>query len=73
VNMKFAPPGWEPHELVSRIDGWIGNPSRMPTGIATVITRSKPSLGRDAVADIKARMIARQFIVERMRSLRNGQ
>jgi hypothetical protein len=42
----------------------------MPPGIAAVIARSKPSRGGDAVADIKARMIARQLIVERMRSLR---
>jgi hypothetical protein len=73
VTAKAAPPGWEPHQITHRIDGWIGNPSCMPTGIAAVIARSKPSRGGDAVADIKARMIARQLIVGRMRSLRNGQ
>jgi hypothetical protein len=43
----------------------------MPTGIAVTIARSKPSRGGDAVADIKARMTARQIIVERMLSLRH--
>jgi hypothetical protein len=73
VTMKAAPPDWEPHKIISRVDCWIGNPSGMPPGIAAVIARSKPSRGGDAVADIKARMIARQLIVERVRSLRNGQ
>jgi hypothetical protein len=69
--MKAAPPGWEPHAIMSRIDGWIGNPSRIPTGIAAVIARSKPSRGGDAVADMKARMIARQRMVARMGVLLN--
>jgi len=72
VSTKAAPPGWSPHQITSRVDGWIGNPSSMPPGIAAVIARSMEPLRGDAVANIRARMIARQIIVERMRGLRNG-
>jgi hypothetical protein len=61
--VKVAPPGWEPHTIMSRIDGWVVDPEnedRIPSGIAEMIARAMPLLGGDIVADIRNRMIARQ-------------
>jgi uncharacterized membrane-anchored protein YjiN (DUF445 family) len=84
--MKAAPPGWEPHKVTSRIDGWIVDPEnedRIPASVAEMIARAMPLLGGDnTVAAIKARMVARQRahergrkrqrIVNRMASLRHA-
>jgi hypothetical protein len=60
--VKAGPPGWEPHKIVSRIDGWIIDPDdedRIPSVVAEMIARAMPLLGENAVADIRARMYAR--------------
>jgi hypothetical protein len=60
--VKAGPPGWEPHKIVSRIDGWIIDPDnedRIPAPIAELIARQMPQLGDDTVAAIRARMHAR--------------
>jgi hypothetical protein len=63
--MKNAPPGWEPHKLESRIDGWVGYPDRTPRAVAEIIADNMPQFGGDSVADIKARMIARHNMMKR--------
>jgi hypothetical protein len=72
VTMKAAPPGWEPHKITSRIDGWIGGEDRIPASVAEMIARALPPLGDGSVAEIKARMYARQRMVERMARLRHA-
>jgi hypothetical protein len=60
--VKAGPPGWEPHKIVSRIDGWVIDPDdedRIPTVVAEMIARVMPQFGDDSVADIRARMYAR--------------
>jgi hypothetical protein len=60
--VKAGPPGWEPHKIVSRIDGWVIDPhdeDRIPTVVAEMIARAMPQLGDDTVAAIRARMYAR--------------
>ncbi|MCA6097633.1 hypothetical protein [Bradyrhizobium australafricanum] len=60
--MKPAPPGWKPHEIVTRIDGWVVDPendSRIPPAVAAMIARAMPPIGNSAVAVIRARMLAR--------------
>jgi hypothetical protein len=57
-----GPPGWEPHKIVSRIDGWVIDPDdedRIPTVVAEMIASAMPQLGDDTVAAIRARMLAR--------------
>jgi hypothetical protein len=66
-----APPGWKPHQIVSRIDGWIGVADRIPASVAKLIARAMPPLSDGSVAEIKARMYARQRMVERMLRLRH--
>jgi hypothetical protein len=67
--MKTAPPGWQPYKIVTRIDGWIIDPddeARIPARVAEMIFRAMPQLGDgNSVADIRARMLARQIIHER--------
>jgi hypothetical protein len=61
--MKAAPPGWQPHQIVTRIDGWVVDPenkNRIPTAVAEMIARAMPQHGGSAVAAIRARMLARQ-------------
>ena len=60
--MKAWPPGWQPHQLTHRIDGWVIDPEnedRIPAAVAEMIARAMPQLGDDSVADIRARMKAR--------------
>jgi hypothetical protein len=60
--VKAGPPGWEPHEIVSRIDGWVIDPDdedRIPSVIAEMIARAMPVLGDDTIAAIRRRMHAR--------------
>ena len=60
--MKAGPPGWEPHKIVSRVDGWIVDPDdedRIPAAVAEMIARAMPLLGSNIVAAIRARMQAR--------------
>ncbi|MGY3496760.1 hypothetical protein [Bradyrhizobium sp. USDA 4502] len=60
--MKSAPPGWEPHKIVTRIDGWIVDPKsggRLPAAVREVIARASPASRDSAVAAIRSRMIAR--------------
>jgi hypothetical protein len=60
--VKAAPPGWEPHKVMTRMDGWVVDPddeARIPSAIAEMIARAMPLLGDDTVADIRARMYAR--------------
>ncbi|WP_025037042.1 hypothetical protein [Bradyrhizobium sp. DOA9] len=64
--MKIAPPGWEPHQIVSRVDGWIVDPqnkSAVPTRVAEMIARAMPQLADPQVAAIRARMVVRQLKV----------
>jgi hypothetical protein len=65
--MPKGPPGWQPDRIQVRLDGWVGNdPTRAPRSVAEAIARAMPQLGEgDTVADIKARMIARQLRHER--------
>ncbi len=59
---KSAPPGWQPHQIVTRIDGWVVDPKddgRIPPAVAAMIARAMPQLGNNPVAIIRARMLAR--------------
>lgn len=63
--MKAGPPGWEPHSIESRIDGWIVDPddeTRIPSAVAELMARAM--LQRDEVEIVRAPMIARQRLVE---------
>lgn len=60
MTTKAAPPGWEPHKIVTRIDGYIAaRGDRIPAGVAEMIARAMPQPGEHTVAAIYARMIAR--------------
>ncbi|VIO79130.1 hypothetical protein [Bradyrhizobium ivorense] len=60
--MKSAPSGWKPHEIVTRIDGWVVDPQndgRIPAAVAAMIARAKLPVASRAVAIIRARMLTR--------------
>jgi hypothetical protein len=63
---KIAPPGFEPHKVISRNDGWFGTADRIPRAAAEMIARAMPG-SDDTVADIKARMQARQNMLTQPR------
>jgi hypothetical protein len=47
-SAEARPPGWQPHQIVSRIDGWIVNPeneTRIPAAVAEMIARAMPQRG----------------------------
>ena len=64
--MKSAPPGWVPHQIVTRLDGWIGAVDRIPTPVAELIARAAPYHAAELIAIIRARMAARQRAYEQM-------
>ena len=67
MSMKASPPGWVPHQIVTRIDGWIGSEDRVPTPVAEMIARAAPSYGVELIRIIRARMLARQRAYEQTR------
>lgn len=60
--MKLAPPGWEPHRITHRLDGWVIDPrneNHIPAAVADMIARAMPRPGDHLVAATRARMLAR--------------
>jgi hypothetical protein len=58
--MPKGPPGWEPHRITTRIDGWVVDPhdeDRIPAAVAEMIARAMPRPSE--VEIIRARMIQR--------------
>jgi hypothetical protein len=63
---KAAPPGWEPHQIVHRVDGYFvdpENPGHVPSRVAALIRAART--GGDSISDVRERMIARQHALER--------
>jgi hypothetical protein len=73
VTKKASPPGWEPHKIVSRVDGWVIDPEnedRIPPAVAELIVQQLPQPDRrDAVAIIRARMLARQIAYDQSKKV----
>jgi hypothetical protein len=64
---KIAPPGWQPHQIVHRLDGYVidpENPGHVPSRVAALMRAARFG---DSIADIRARMIARQLAHEHRR------
>jgi hypothetical protein len=64
--MSKGLPGWQPHRIVTRVDGWIADPNdetRIPLAVAEVMARNLPQ--PSAVEIIRARMQARQRLLSR--------
>ncbi|WMT71904.1 hypothetical protein [Bradyrhizobium sp. Ash2021] len=63
MSRKAAPPGWEPHRITHRVDGWViidpKHEDRIPAAVAEMIARAMPQPGDSAVAAIRARMYRR--------------
>jgi len=58
--MPKGPPGWEPHRITSRLDGWFVDPEnedRIPPVIAELMARAMPQ--PTEIEIIRARMLAR--------------
>jgi hypothetical protein len=70
---KKGPPGFEPHKIVHRLDGWIDDPAnngRAPRAVEEKILDAMPPLGgRSATDRIRARMLARQHEYERRKKM----
>ena len=65
---KIAPPGWQPHQIVHRVDGYVidpENPGHVPSRVAALIRAART--GGDRISDVHARMVARQNAHERKR------
>lgn len=72
MSKKFAPPGFESHQIVHRLDGWIEQPSdqgRVPRAVAELIFDAMPTIGRSAIDRVRARMLARQHEYERKKRI----
>lgn len=53
-----GPPGWEPHRIMTRIDGWVGTPDHVPASVAALMARAMPQPSEIEI--IRARMLVRQ-------------
>jgi hypothetical protein len=63
---KRGPPGWLPHKIDHRLDGWVCDPEsedRIPAAVAEMIARAMPQ--PDEVEIILARMMARHRMIDR--------
>jgi hypothetical protein len=62
MTRRVGPPGWREHELMNRLDGFVGGPSHIPSALASRIIAGTPSIGRRTEVEIiRARMIRRQM------------
>jgi len=70
--MSKGPPGWKPHVITTRIDGWFADhdPTRIPAVVAEMMARNMPQ--PTEIEIIRARMIARQRMLSRVGSLSNA-
>jgi hypothetical protein len=72
--VKAGPPGWQPHQIARRVDGWCIDPEnedRIPAAVAAMIVEAMPQPGdHDAIAIIRRRMMARQRAYERKKKVR---
>ena len=66
MKKRIGPPGWQPHVVTSRLDGFVSADGRVPAFIIDMIASSKSRGGGRSIAAIRARMLARQRICERM-------
>jgi hypothetical protein len=60
--MSKGPPGWEPHRITTRIDGYFLDPrdeDRIPAVIAKIMADGMPQPSQ--VEMIRARMVARMI------------
>jgi len=58
--VKAGPPGWQPHRIVTRVDGWFVDPqdeTRIPAVVAGMMARNMPQ--PTVIEVIRARMAAR--------------
>ncbi|WP_027574419.1 hypothetical protein [Bradyrhizobium sp. WSM1743] len=61
MSRKAAPPGWEPHRITHRLDGWVidlQDEHHIPAAVE-MIARAMPRPGDGVVAATRARMLAR--------------
>jgi hypothetical protein len=68
MSTKIGPPGWQPHAIVSRLDGYVSVDGRVPDFIADTLAPRNKRIANRSIAAIRARMLARQRIYERSRS-----
>jgi hypothetical protein len=62
VTRKVGPPGWREHQLMDRLDGFMGGPPHVPSALMSHIMAGTPSIGhRTEVEIIRARMMRRQI------------
>jgi hypothetical protein len=62
MTRKVGPPGWREHELMNRLDGFVGGPSHIPNAHMSHIIAGTPSIGRRTEVEIiRARMMRRQM------------
>lgn len=66
MTMKAAPPGWQPHKIAHRLDGWVGAEDRIPASVAEMIAQAMPPLGgHPSIAGVRARMRIRHRMLYR--------
>jgi hypothetical protein len=66
MTMKSAPPGWQPHAIISRLDGFVSVDGRVPAFIADMMAASKTRADNRSLATIRARMACRERMLSRM-------
>ena len=71
MSAKFGPPGWQPHAIVSRLDGFVSIDGRVPDFIANMMATPKVPTNNRSIAAIRARMACRQRMTRRMTRLMN--
>ena len=67
MSTKIGPPGWQPHAIVSRLDGYVSVDGRMPDFIASMMAAPEARGENRSVPAIRARMACRERMLRRMR------
>ncbi|MFG3595530.1 hypothetical protein [Bradyrhizobium sp. RDI18] len=65
MSTKIGPPGWQPHAIVSRLDGFVSVNGRVPDFITNMMATTEARTNNRSIAAIRARMLARQRVHDR--------
>jgi hypothetical protein len=71
MSAKIGPPGWQPHAIMSRLDGFVSVNGRVPAFIADMMAAAKRRGDNRSIATVRARMACRQRMTRRMMRLNN--
>ena len=72
MKKRIGPPGWQPHAIVLRLDGYVSVDGSVPDFIAKMIMPPQARTIDRSITAIRTRMLARQRAYERTKTTKRS-